>query len=108
MFGRSLQRRYENELPPWLYGKISGNKSTWRNVGLDENSVKEGQIQAEERYFIEICVLTFLSEISGSANIFSMEQMCNTYKPEPKNKRNTIIAPIRSKDAIQKTENGFR
>ena len=56
---------------------------------------------------MEICVLTFLSEISGSASIFSMEQMCNTYKPEPKNKRNTVIAPIRSKDAIRKTEHGL-
>lgn len=97
MFGGSLQRRYENELPHWLWSKISGNKRTWRNIGFDVNSVKDGQIQAEEGYFIEICVLTFLSEISGSASIFSMEQMCNTYKPEPKNKRNTVI---RSKDAI--------
>ena len=46
---------------------------------------------------MEICVLTFLSEISGSASIFSMEQMCNTYKPGPKNKRNTVIAPYKVK-----------
>ena len=106
MFGGSLPRRYENELPHWIWSKISGNKCTWRNIGFDVNSVKDGQIQAEEGYFIEICVLTFLSEISGSASIFSMEQMCNTYKPEPKNKRNTVIAPIKSKDAIQKMEKG--